>query len=214
MKHILLVLAGFILCLLPVNAQKEPQAKEILDKTANAFNKSGGIEASFTLTPYQQGTPQQSMKGEIQLKGNKFHMITPEIITWFNGKTQWSYLVYNEEVNISNPTKEELESINPYSFISLYKQGYNYTVGTTRTYSGKAVYEINLIAETPKQQLAAITLYISQNDYFPVYIKAKENGKDYNVVTLDSYKTNSKLNDAIFSFNPKQYPKVEVIDLR
>ena len=75
----------------------------ILDKTAAAFRQAQAVSITFGGT--QEGT--------LLLKGNKFHLNTGDVETWFDGKTQWSYLRQNEEVNVSTPTPEELQSINP-----------------------------------------------------------------------------------------------------
>lgn len=49
--------------------------------------------------------------GVIELKGEKFVLKTDDGITWFDGKTQWSYLRSSDEVNISNPTGTELQAL-------------------------------------------------------------------------------------------------------
>ena len=60
------------------------------------------------------------------LKGNKFCLESGGIKTWFDGKTQWSYVEQNEEVNVSSPTPEEIQSVNPYALLTAYKKGFNY----------------------------------------------------------------------------------------
>ena len=65
-----------------------------------------------------------SESGTIQLKGEKFVLKASEVITWFDGKTQWSYVVRNDEVNVSNPTQEELQQINPYTFLYMYQKDF------------------------------------------------------------------------------------------
>ena len=37
------------------------------------------------------------------MKGDKFTLVTPDALTWFNGTTQWTYVERNEEVNVTNP---------------------------------------------------------------------------------------------------------------
>ena len=88
-----------------LSAQKDKQAREILDKTANALQQAGGIRATFGGTG----------NGTLLLKGNQFYLNSGGIQSWFDGKTQWSYLESSEEVNVSNPTPEELQTINPYA---------------------------------------------------------------------------------------------------
>ena len=204
----------FLLPILPTMAQKETEAKKILDQTSQAFKISGGVEADFTLIPYQRGEALEKITGNIQLKEECFCLKTDAMITWFNGKTQWTYLPANEEVNVSNPTREELESINPMAFLTLYKEGYSYQLGQRSMFNGEAVYEVTLSAENFDKQWANLTLYIDRTTLLPIYIKLKEAGKDYHVITITNYKQGMNWKIEHFTFNPKEYPDVEVIDLR
>ena len=111
-KYIFSVLIALLS--LPVIAQQQQsQAKAVLDKTAEAFRKAGGVKADFIIKSVTNGLVEGSESGTIQLKGEKFVLKASEVITWFDGKTQWSYVVRNDEVNVSNPTQEELQQINP-----------------------------------------------------------------------------------------------------
>ena len=47
----------------------------------------------------------------------------------------------------------------------------------------------------------------------PVYIKIKNNSGETQEFTVKGYK-NVNLTDSYFKFNPKNYPGVEIIDLR
>ena len=102
-----LALALAIITAMPINAQT---AKEVLDKTAATVSNKGGAQASFTISG-------QSMNasGTIAIKGKKFHATTAQATIWFDGKTQWTYMKNNDEVNISNPTESQLAAINPYT---------------------------------------------------------------------------------------------------
>ena len=94
-------------------------ARSILDKAAATVSNASGVEASF-----QMITKQGTTSGQIAVKGSKFHATTPDASVWFDGKTQWTYMKGNEEVNVSNPTEAELQAINPYNFINIYKKGF------------------------------------------------------------------------------------------
>lgn len=110
-----------------LSAQKDKQAREILDKTANALQQAGGIRATFGGTG----------NGTLLLKGNRFYLNSGGIQSWFDGTTQWSYAESSEEVNVSNPTPEELQTINPYALLSIYKSGYNYKYTGIKSRNGK-----------------------------------------------------------------------------
>lgn len=213
MKKIILCLTLLSICLITF-AQKDKQAKEILDKTATVFKKSDGINAGFNIIGFSKnGIKNGSDQGTIRLKGNNFMLETSNTITWFDGHTQWSYLIASEEVNISNPTPEELQNINPYSLLNIYQQGYDYKYNGTKTFKGKQVYEVVLIPTNKKQDLASITLLISKT-YQPLYIKLEQKDKARSEITATSFTTEQKFSDSLFKFDKKKYPEAEIIDLR
>ena len=118
-------------------------------------------------------------------------MTTPDMITWYNGETQWSYMKANDEVNVSVPTPEEQQSMNPYTFVNLYKEGYHYQLKET-TLRGKSCYEITLTARNKQKSPHTIILDIS--------IQQLHTGQSFAATD--------------FEFNPKDYPQAEIIDLR
>ena len=213
-KYIFSVLIALLS--LPVIAQQQQsQAKSILDKTAEAFRKAGGVKADFTVKVITDGLIEGVEHGTIQLKGEKFVLKTSDIITWFDGKTQWSYMVRNDEVNVSTPTQEELQQINPYTFLYMYQKGFSYKLGTVKTFQGKAVWEVVLTANDKKQELESITLYVTKNAYEPVCIQLQQRGqKTRNEITVTAYQTGLDYADDVFTFDRKAYPTAEVIDLR
>ena len=210
-KYIFSVLIALLS--LPVIAQQQSQAKVILDKTAEVFRKAGGVKADFTVKAVTNGLVEGAENGTIQLKGEKFVLKTSDIITWFDGKTQWSYMVRNDEVNVSTPTQEELQQINPYTFLYMYQKGFSYKLGTVKTFQGKAVWEVVLTADDKKQELESITLYVTKNAYEPVYIQLQQRGqKTRNEITVTAYQTGLDYADDVFTFDRKAYPTAEVID--
>ncbi len=203
----------YLACIFGVQAQKDPQARQLLDRSATIFTKNS-VQITFSIQPQDNGFETAPVQGIISIKGNKFLLETPSTITWFDGKTQWSYLPANQEVNISNPTPEELQSINPYAFIGLYKQGYQYSIGTLKTYKGKAITEINLHAESAKSEIQQATLYVDRTNGQPFFIKITDCNKNTNAIEVISLKKGLNLPDNLFTFDKKKYPQAEIIDLR
>lgn len=193
----------FLLMLtLSLSAQQDTKAKNILDKTVEKYNQSKGINVIFG----------GSQSGKLLLKGEKFQLTTQDVTTWFDGQTQWSYLKQNEEVNISTPTSEELRAINPYAWLSLYKQGFNYRYSGVKTREGKQGHEIVLTPQT-KQDIQSITLLIG-SDYEPIYIGILPTEGQMQEFIVHNYRTQLNLNDNAFRFDKSKYPNAEIIDMR
>lgn len=212
MKKIFLLLL-FVCTLQNVAAQKDPQARKVLEATEKTFEKGKGISARFTAENFVNGQSQGSSTGTMKIKGQKFQLTTNDLITWFDGKTQWSYLKQNDEVNVSTPSASELQGMNPYAILNIYKKGFNYSVqkGTLR---GQGVYTVRLTAENQSNDIQEILLDVSQSNYTPFCIRFRQKNGNWTKIVVRDFKNQQKFNDQDFTFPKEAYPNAEVIDLR
>ena len=200
MKKLLLLFTCFF-ALLTSNAQDNRIAEKILDKVSVFLSNPEGVRIDFT----------GSENGYLIMKGEKFYLNTQSIQSWYDGKTQWSYLTDNEEVNISSPTKEEIQAISPYHLLKRYKSDYTYIYIGQSKRKGKLVHEINL---TSKSDIINDIKLIISDDNKPVTILFYRNNKLMSEVNITSLQTDSKIDDKLFRFDKTKYPQVEIIDLR
>lgn len=187
---------------LTVNAQSSTQARKVLDKTAAIVGRQGGCSAHFSMNSGKGG----ATAGTIAVKGRKFHVSTPNAKIWYDGKTQWSYMSSTEEVNVSTPNAAQQMQMNPYSFITMYKSGYNMSMKR----SGKS-YVVTLKAQKRTQAIQTLIITIGEN-YIPSKVRFCQGGT-WTTVTLTRFQRKNQ-NDTAFRFNKKQYPRAEIIDLR
>lgn len=177
-------------------------AKSVLDKAAAHITVKEGVKANFKMTGSMGNT-----SGSILIKGRKFHATTPVATVWFDGKTQWTYMKNNEEVNVSTPTEAQLQAINPYNFINLYKNGYDYTLNK----SGRD-YIVHLTAISKDKKIKELFITVDKKSYHPTQVKLLQ-GKKWIVFDITDLKQQN-ISDSQFRFNAKDFPKAEVIDLR
>ena len=183
-------ITALLLCIAIVcNAQTATNARKVLDKTAAIVGSKNGATA------------------DLSIKGNKFYAHTSKAIMWYNGKTQWSYLTSTNEVNISTPNPAQQMAMNPYTFINLYKSGYNLALKTVG-----ADYQVHMKAQNTKQSIAEVYILINRSTYKPKQVKMKRGG-EWTTITVSNFK-NQKLADRIFTFQSKDFPTAEVVDLR
>lgn len=188
-------------------------ARQVLDQTANKLRHCGGIEASFEGTQFKGLREAGSANGSIQVQGSKFKINSSNMTTWYNGRTQWTMLSGSDEVNVSNPSAAELQQVNPYAFLNIYKQGYNLKLNNT-TYNNKVCHEVRLVSQSRNSEIQQMILVIDKQTHMPLSIRVKDNHGDWVRIRVNNLKTGKKWNDANFQFNSKQHPGIQVIDLR
>lgn len=200
MKKLSLV---FMLMLMPISiyAQNATQARKILDKTAAVIGRKGGASANFTVSGKYGNS-----SGTISIKGNKFNARTPQAVVWYDGKTQWTYMKKSQEVNISTPTEAQQQSMNPYKFINIYKNGFK--LGVKNVSGG---WQVHLYATNQKRTIKEMYVTIGKN-YYPKTIKMRQSN-GWTTINVSNFKPKN-LSDSMFRFNAKDYPHAEVIDLR
>lgn len=211
MKNIVYI----IICLLFAGGISAQNATEILDKAAAAYNNSNGISATFAMrTHSEQQNIAESFEGKINMKGDKFTLQTPDLLTWYDGSTQWAYMTRADEVNISTPTGEELQLTNPSILLNSYKKSFTAIFkGESTAPNGKAAYDIVL---TPKKKsdITKIELQIEKYAGLPVGIIIQMKNGINNSIVISNVKTEINQPDSFFIFNEADYPDAEIIDLR
>lgn len=195
-------------------AQSSSEAKSILDKAYAIYENSKGIKIDFSFSAIENKSVYMQQKGVAMVKGNKFKIEANDVDTWFDGKTQWILLKEFDEVNISEPTMEEVASISPIALLSMYKNGYILSSPTNEKINGKEVNIIKLTPQSRSSEFKSITVAIDKTNQTIVQVLLTlKNGVD-NKIDITNYNTNYNFNDVDFVFNRAKYPNAEVIDLR
>lgn len=178
-------------------------AQQVLENTAKVLCHKSGASANFQVS----GGKLQGTSGTIAIKGNKFNARTPQAIVWYNGKTQWTYLKSTNEVNVSTPTQAQQMSMNPYTFINIYKTGYDMSMKTV----GDS-YEIHLTAQNQKRTVKEMYITIKKSSHVPTQVKMRQNS-GWTTIKVSNFKAKG-ISDSAFTFNSKDFPSAEIVDLR
>ncbi len=203
MKRIIFLWLGFV-AMVAVNAQ---EATKICDKTAATLKAAKNVKIGFTLEA--DGGNTAGNTGYIKLSGQKFVVNMGGTITWFDGKTMWSYVKKNEEVNVTTPTAAEVAKMNPYAFLSFYKKGYTAKMGQSTAKEHEVV-----LTGSEGSEYEKVVMRVNKATNEPTYLKTTSAKGVVTVIRCNSLVKNQKYTDATFRFNKKNYPKAEVVDLR
>lgn len=181
-------------------------ASEVLQQVIDTYNDSKGITADYTMT-YDRNTDH----GTIAMEGDKFRILSTDLKCWYDGKTQWAYSSMTEEVNITEPTQEELQMSNPYAAIVAFKNSSDVSMVTTQ----QGNYMLSLIPQTADSDVRLIQLFVGTTSYQiekAVFVMA--DNSQYTVV-VENYTTGKKFDKNTFKYDPKQVPTgAQVVDLR
>lgn len=160
---------------------------------------------------YDMTVDSEHMSGTLVMSADKFHLSSDQIMAWYDGKTQWSYSADTNEVNIIEPTPEELVAINPFVIISSFKKSYKPVL--LKSESG--TYKIRLTPILPKgAQITEAVITLNAKSFLPSYISITlDSGNKLNI-KVKSIKTGVNYPHSTFVFNKKMLPKAEIVDLR
>jgi len=200
-----------------VVAQKDAKALAWLEKSEKAFTDAGAMSAYFTIDIKDSGSRDtHSFDGMIYIKGEKYKIDAPDYDVYYDGKTQWVYNEHSNEVNITTPEADEVQTLNPSMIYNIYKKNCDYKLTGKKTDPKmRKVQEIKLFPKGKKQDITEITLQLNEKDFLPVFIHARfrNNGLE-NLIYINKYDVNQNIAEDLFVFDEAKFPEVEVIDLR
>lgn len=205
--------------------QKDVQARSILNQVSQKYRSFPAIKSNFLFTINSPQAGEKITKNGTlitQPKSNKYKLTIfnsagtkdgaeQEIIN--DGKTQWTYVKSDKEVQVSDADHSG-QGFNPAQLFTIYEHGYKYLYTGDQKISGKIYQVIDLTPENDKGSFFKIRLTIDKlkKQIYSALIFDK-NGSTYNY-TLRSFNTNAKITDDTFKFDAKAYPGAEVVDLR
>jgi outer membrane lipoprotein-sorting protein len=216
MKKTIILGAIFLLGNILSFAQKDPEAKVILDKLSEKTKSHIVIKADFEIIfKSTKDDIENTSKGTITMKGEMYRLKFMGGETYCDGKTLWNYLQEANEVNISEPEEdnEDLFS-NPKLLFTLYENDYKYQLIEKMNVGNKEHALIDLYPNNIDEDYSRIRLQINTSDNN--LLSATIFGKDGSNFTLNisNYINKLELEDSYFVFNEKEHKGVEVIDLR
>ena len=206
-------------------AQKDVAAKAILNKVSEKYKSYDLVKTDFDFTlENQQAGIKETRYGTLiaKSKANKFNVtiysaestakpeVEQQIIS--DGKTQWTYLKKDNEVQINNVDVSG-SGLNPAQIFTIYEHGYKYLYNGVVKIGGKTYDEIDLTPEEEKS-FFKVRLEIDKvkKQIYSALIFDK-NGNRY-TYKLTSLVPNIPVPDNTFTFDPKMHKGVEVVDLR
>lgn len=200
-KLIYTLIIGLIAGIATASAQT---AKSVLDKTASTLSSYPSCTATYIAALGNSG----SNSGTITIQGNKFYVISSQANAWFDGKTQWIYMPSSNEVNVTTPSAQEIQRMNPYHFLNLYKSGYDLKLA-----SSGSNYVVTLTAQK-SQSIKSMEITLSQKTYLPSRVTMTTKKGSTSTISISNIKKGKKLSESSFRFPQKQYPRATVVDLR
>ena len=189
-------------------------ANAIIEKTSLLYKQSKGMDILFAANiRSDKNSISESFEGIITMKNDKFILKTPDMMVWFDGVTQWTYITRNKEVNISTPSGDDLRMLNPMALLQDYKKDFNVSyIGESTSSNAKISYDVALIPKK-KDDIEKIEIQIEKSTSLPAKLVVMMSNDIRNTVTIKEIKEINP-SDGIFVFPKDDYPDAEIIDLR
>ena len=213
MKKLLgLSLVAVMALVQPPAAQTDAKAKSILEAVSKKVNGLKSLKANFALH-LNSGKVKESKKGTFYMKGPKYRVELAGQQIICDNKTVWTYMKETNEVQVSNYNPNE-QTISPAKlFTNFYDKEYSYKYAGTRTVAGKSCNIIEMTPTNKSKQFSKVELAIDKSNTIVGGNIWEKNGNKYQY-DVSGFTPNAPVADALFTFDAKKYPGVEVVDLR
>ncbi len=195
--------------------KNDADAKKILDGVSAKFKSYKTVTAKFNLKiENASGKIEGSKTGTVNMKGNKYRISVTGQEIFFDGSNIWTYDKSSNEVEITK-FDPSANAITPQKlFTNFYDKDFLYKLNGESKSGGKTLQEIELTPMDKSKPFFKVLLSVDKVSQTIVSTKVFEKNGNRYTYTVSSMKPNSPISDDVFVFDAKNYPKVEVIDLR
>lgn len=182
----------------------DKQAQKLITDVSSKLKTESPISFNFT-----QKSKQSTETGTIQLNGNKYTASFLGNTIYCDGKSISIYQKEINEVTINSIEDAGNEILNISKFIT--EANTKFRPKLIREEKGN--YIIDLTPKT-KSEYTKIRLIVNKQTTRISSMEINYKGGSSYSYTISNYKTKVKSKDSDYSFNNKEYPSVNVVDLR
>lgn len=214
MKNIISFSLILIFTLTLTHAQdKDLKAQNILKEATDLARTYKSIQISFTYTmENKEASIKDSYSGTLLMQGDRYRVDVGGQRVISDGKTIWTYIKDADEVQIHD-ADDSGEAMVPSKLLTTYSDDFkaklirediengkkNWVIDLTPS-TGKSFFKVRLTIDQTKKQVTSFAIFEKNGSTFTYKIK--------------EFKTNVTLDPNTFVFNKKDYPGVDIIDMR
>lgn len=195
-------------------SQTDKKADKLLNTISARYKKFKSIKADFLYSIESKAdNVQEKQKGTIYVKGNNFRLDIAGQTIISDNETVWTYNkdVNEVQVNHYNPKQN---AIRLDDIFTMYGKGFLYKIAEEKKEAGKDIAVVELTPKDKKKNYFKIKLTIDKTNQSIIRSQVFDKNGTTHTYLITNQVPNLKLEDNFFKFDPKKYPKVEVIDLR
>ncbi|CAN5180949.1 hypothetical protein BH09BAC2_BH09BAC2_12350 [soil metagenome] len=195
--------------------KNDPAAKAILDGVSNKFRTFKSVTANFSLRVENgAGKVQGNKAGIVNMKGTKYKVNVTGQEIYCDGNNIWTFDKAANEVQITK-FDNSANTITPQKlFTNFYDKDFLYKLNGETKVGKRVLQEIELTPTDKTKPFFKVLLTVDKAAKSIVKTKIFEKNGNRYTYSINRMVTNANLPDALFAFNNKKYPGVEVVDLR
>jgi len=215
MKKLILMLLVLTTVSLKISAQDNAKAKAILDGVCAQTKQYTSIDIAFSYKMENKTKKINETKtGVATMKGDKFWLEFSGQQIMSDGKTVWTYIKDNNEVQINTNNPNDDQALNPAKLLTGYDKSFTpkfikeetrgaviFQIIDLTPLKARSYYKMRVEIDKAKKQIVNAIIY-------------DKNGSTVYTYTVTKFVTNKVVPDTKFTFKNADHPGVEVIDLR
>jgi outer membrane lipoprotein-sorting protein len=211
MKRFIISLLLVLLASANILFAQDKKAEAILAGSRTKVKSLVNMVASFNKTLELRGSSKKPVfiKGKIKMKKEKFRVELSDQLVICNGKKMWSYLIEDKECTESD--YDPNDGFSPDRIFSITQSNMKTKYDGIQTVNGAKAEKITMLANEKRSEYFKVETWIDASKLLPVQVKIWNRNGSVVTFQITNVDTNTQLADTEFTFNPKDYPGIEVI---
>lgn len=218
MKKILSVAVLIMAMFFTVNAQapkgmgsSDPEAKKILDAVSARFKGFKSVQSNFSLKIENAANKLMGNKtGTVYMKGTRYRVKVAGQDIFCDGSNVWTVDAAAKEITVTKLDPSN-NTITPQKmFTNFYDKDFLYKLNS----DAKGVQEIELTPIDKTKMFHKVIVFINKAAKSITSTKVFEKAGNRYTYTVSAMNTTTNISDATFTFDKKNYPGMELVDLR